>query len=154
MSHSLRAAGREPEGSLQHSFSSTKFSIFSKDGLWQRMEREGVASEYRVDYVIGSGKHASGYLVRIGDYLFQSPLCYYTRLGRYDMAPGYEENRAPDFIRAVTMEPYYATREGRDTSRVHLTNIDPRALTSNQSPVTAAMATRPGTSRRPCRAVS
>jgi len=104
MSHSLRAAGREPEGSLQHSFSSTKFSIFSKDGLCQRMEREGVASEYRVDYVIGSGKHASGYLVRIGDHLFQSPLCYYTRLGRYDMAPGYEENRAPDFIRAVTME--------------------------------------------------
>jgi len=68
------------------------------------MERGGEVSEYKVDYVIGSGNHASGYLVRIGDHLLQSPICYYKRLGRYDMAPGYEENRRPDFIRGVTME--------------------------------------------------
>ena len=66
------------------------------------MERDGSISAYRVAYVIGSGNHASGYMVRIGDHLFQSPLCYYPRLKRYDMAPGYEEYRAPDFIRAVT----------------------------------------------------
>ena len=54
--------------------------------------------------MVGSGSHASGYFVRIGDHLFQSPLCFYPRLERYDMAPGYEENRAPDFIRTVTVE--------------------------------------------------
>lgn len=105
MSHSLRRPGREPEGTFEHTLSGTKFTIYSnKGGLWQRMERDGEVSEYEVDYVIGSGNHASGFLVRIGDHLFQSPLCYYKRLGRYDMAPGYEENRRPDFIRAVTME--------------------------------------------------
>jgi len=67
------------------------------------MERDGQVSEYRVDYVVGSGKHASGYFVRIGDHLFQSPICYYPRLKRYDMAPGYEENRTPDFVRVVTL---------------------------------------------------
>jgi len=105
MAHSLRRAGGEPEGSLAHTFSGTNFTVYSKpDGLWQRMEREGDLSDYRVEYVVGSGRHASGYLVRIGNHLFQSPLCFYTRLQRYDMAPGYEENRAPDFIRAVTLQ--------------------------------------------------
>ena len=105
MAHSLRRAGKEPEGSFVHAFSGTKFTIYSnKDGLWQRMERAGDVSEYHVEYVVGSGNHASGYLVRIGNQLFQSPICYYSRLNRYDMAPGYEEYRAPDFIRAVSEE--------------------------------------------------
>ncbi len=105
MSHALRRPGREPEGSFEHSLSGTKFTIYSNSsGFWQRMERDGAVSEYRVEYAIGSGKHASGYLFRIGDHLFQSPICYYPRLKSYDMAPGYEENRAPDFVRAVTQD--------------------------------------------------
>lgn len=105
MSHSLRRAGREPEGAFEHAFSGTKFTIYSDQaGLWQRMERGGDVSQYRVEYVVGSGKHASGYLVRIGDHLFQSPICFYTRLGRYDMAPGSEATRDPDYIRPVTEE--------------------------------------------------
>ncbi len=102
MARSLRRAGKEPEGSFVYSISGTKFTIYSKpDGLWQRMERDGDVSDYHVDYVVGSGNHASGYLVRIGDHLFQSPICYYTKLNRYDMAPGYENYRAPDFIRPL-----------------------------------------------------
>ena len=105
MSHALRRPAQEPQGSFEHTLSGTRFTIYSNaTGFWQRMDRDGEVSEYRVDYVIGSGKHASGYLVRIGDHLFQSPLCYYPRLKRYDMAPGYEENRAPDFVRAVTLD--------------------------------------------------
>lgn len=105
MARSLRQAGKEPEGSFVHSVSGTKFTIYSKSGeLWQRMERDGDVSDYRVEYVVGSGNHASGYLVRIGTHLFQSPICYYTRLKRYDMAPGYEDYRAPDFIRPVAVE--------------------------------------------------
>ena len=105
MAHSLRRPSREPGGSFEHSLSGTKFTLYSNaKGFWQRMERGGEVSEYRVDYVIGSGNHASGYLVRMGDHLFQSPICYYPRVKHYDMAPGYEENRTPDFVRAVTEE--------------------------------------------------
>ncbi len=105
MAHSLRRAGHEAEGSFDHSISGTKFTIYSNpDGLWQQMERDGDMSKYHVDYVVGSGNHAAGYLVRIGKHLFQSPICYYTKLKRYDMAPGYEEYRAPDFIRPVAEE--------------------------------------------------
>lgn len=105
MAHSLRRPAREPQGSFVHAVSGTKFTVYSdRTGLWQRMERDGDVSDYRVAWVIGSGNHASGYIVRIGDHLFQSPICFYTRLGRYDMAPGSEQTLNPDFIRPVTVE--------------------------------------------------
>ena len=105
MAHSLRRPAREPEGAFVHAASNTRFVIHS-DGqeLWQRMEREGDASDYHVDYVIGSGAHAYGYLVRIGTHLFQSPICFYTGPERYDMAPGAEHAGQPDFVRPISME--------------------------------------------------
>ncbi len=104
MAHSLRRAAREPEGSFQNAFG-TKFTVYSnRTGTWQRMEHAGDTSEYRVDYVIGSGKHASGYLVRIGTHLFQSPIGYYTARHAYDMAPGYEQLADADFTRPITEE--------------------------------------------------
>jgi len=105
MSRSLRRPENEPQGEFVHSVSGTKFTVFANaEGLWQRMERDGEVSENHVEYVVGSGNHASGYLVRIGDQLFQSPIAYYSRLKRYDMAPGYEEFPAPDFYRPITEE--------------------------------------------------
>jgi hypothetical protein len=68
------------------------------------MERGGQVSEYQVAFVIGSGKHAAGSLILIGDHLFQSPICYYTNRRAYDLAPGYENLPAPDFTRVVDGE--------------------------------------------------
>jgi hypothetical protein len=68
------------------------------------MERDGKSAEYRMAYVIGSGSHASGYLIQAGGHLFQSPLCYYTNQGSYGLAPGYERLDKPDFTRAVDTE--------------------------------------------------
>ena len=56
------------------------------------------------DYVIGSGEHASGYLVDIGGHLFQSPVAYYKSRQSYDLAPGYENLPDPDFTRPVSEE--------------------------------------------------
>ena len=70
----------------------------------QRFEREGESGKQQVAYVVGSGAHAFGYLVRIGDHLFQSPLSYYTNRHLWDVAPGYEESHRPDFSRPVTLE--------------------------------------------------
>jgi hypothetical protein len=66
------------------------------------MEHAGEVSEFPVGYVIGSGAHASGYLIQIGDHLFQSPVCYYPMRHAYDLAPGYEKLADPDFTRPVT----------------------------------------------------
>ena len=98
MARSLRRPGNEPEGAFTAPGSATRFTIHSDSkGTWQRMERAGEVSEYKVAYVIGSGNHAAGYLIQAGDHLFQSPVCYYTNRRAYDLAPGFERISEPDF---------------------------------------------------------
>jgi len=74
----------------------------SPTGYWQRWENGGDTAHYRIDYVIGSGIHASGYLVDIEGHLFQSPVAFYTLRHSYDLAPGYENVPDPDFTRPVS----------------------------------------------------
>jgi hypothetical protein len=105
MALSLRPPGNEPQGTFTSAVSGTKFTIRSgTKGTWQRMERFGGSAEYPVAYVIGSGSHASGYLIQVGNHLFQSPICYYTKRRAYDLAPGYERAPEPDFTRPVGEE--------------------------------------------------
>ena len=100
MAHSLRRAGQEPDGAVDAH--GTKITMHSSPtGYWQRWENAGDASDYRVDYVVGSGNHATGYLVNLGGHLFQSPVAYYKSRQSYDLAPGYENLPQPDFTRPV-----------------------------------------------------
>jgi tetratricopeptide (TPR) repeat protein len=103
MARSLRRPGHEPPGTF--AASGIRFTVRTDDkGVWQRMERAGELSEYPVAYVIGSGSHAEGYLIQVGDHLFQSPICYYTNRRAYDLAPGFERIAEPDFTRPVGEE--------------------------------------------------
>lgn len=102
MARSLRRAGTEPQGAFTTD-SGTKFTIRAERGtIWQRIEHAGERVEYSAAYVIGSGTHASGFLIQAGGHLFQSPVCYYTSRRAYDLAPGYEKLPDPDFTRPVT----------------------------------------------------
>jgi photosynthetic reaction center cytochrome c subunit len=103
MAHALRRAGKEPDGTVSAN-GSTITMHSSPEGFFQRWENGGDKTEYRVDYVIGSGEHASGYLVDIGGHLFQSPVAYYKSRQAYDLAPGYENQRDPDFTRPISEE--------------------------------------------------
>src|ERR1022692_4901049 len=67
MAHSLSKATPQPDGSFEHAFSKTRFSIrSSSSGVIQRFERGGASSEQKIAFVIGSGVHAYGYLVEAG----------------------------------------------------------------------------------------
>ena len=102
MARALSGPTRQPAGSFDHLYSRTQFTMYADSGgPLQRLVREGEVAEQRIAYVIGSGSHASGYLVRIGDHLFQSPVCYYTQTQSWGMAPGYELDPHPDFSRPV-----------------------------------------------------
>ncbi|MEO8663551.1 MAG: tetratricopeptide repeat protein, partial [Bryobacteraceae bacterium] len=50
------------------------------------------------------GANAFSYVVRVGDYLFQSPISYYSKKKVWDVAPGYESDDNPDFTRPITVE--------------------------------------------------
>ena len=104
MGRSLRTPAGEPDGAYDHATSNTRFLIRSnQSGMFQRMQHGGENSDYRIDYVIGSGSHATCYLARVGDHLFESPICNYPGRG-YAMAPGFQENPAPAFTRPITVE--------------------------------------------------
>jgi photosynthetic reaction center cytochrome c subunit len=103
MARALRRAGREPDGTVSAN-GSTITMHSSSTGFYQRWENGEDKSEYRIDYVIGSGEHASGYLVDIGGHLFQSPVAYYKSRKAYDVAPGYENQPDPDFTRPISEE--------------------------------------------------
>ncbi|HLW80311.1 MAG TPA: tetratricopeptide repeat protein [Terriglobia bacterium] len=121
MAHSLGAVTRQPDGGFVHAASQTHFSVVEKDSaMVQRLEREGVAGDYVPAYAIGSGTHAVGYLIDLKDHLFQSPICFYTGRG-WDIAPGYEKNEAPDFLRPVTAE-CLACHAGRARPAPHSLN--------------------------------
>lgn len=103
MAHSLRRPGQEPDGTV--TAHGSKITIYSTPtGYWQRWENAGDQSEYHIDWVVGSGNHASGYLVDIGGHLFQSPVAYYKTRQSYDLAPGYENQPDPDFTRPIREE--------------------------------------------------
>ncbi len=104
MGRSLGRPTRQPPGSFVHQASNSRFSIESTDSrMIQRVERDGVKGEHEIAYQVGSGTHAFAYLIEIRGHLFQSPLGYFAGRG-WDMSPGYEAQKAPDFYRPVTQD--------------------------------------------------
>ena len=105
MANSLFRPHKQPAGRFTHVLSDTRFGIESTSkGMRHHIERNGLEADYNIAYVIGSGNNAFGYLTQIGSYLFQSPISYYSKRAIWDMAPGYERDREPDFTRPVTIE--------------------------------------------------
>ncbi len=45
---------------------------------------------HKLEFAVGSGVNGFSYAVRRGNYLFEAPLSYYARLGKWDLSPGYE----------------------------------------------------------------
>jgi Flp pilus assembly protein TadD len=108
MAHSFGRVTREPPGEFTHSVSKTRFSVETtgSPSAWtmhQLLERNGLSADYVPSYAIGSGIHAVAYLIDLRGHLFQSPICFYAGRG-WDMAPGYERNPQPDFLRPVTAD--------------------------------------------------
>jgi hypothetical protein len=100
MAQSMRLPTHEPDGVVRAPQATLLMST-NREGTRQTLESHGQTETYRVDYVIGSGTHASGYIVSLANHLFQSPVAYYRRKTAYGLAPGYETESDPDFTRPV-----------------------------------------------------
>jgi hypothetical protein len=73
------------------------FTVLSRDGVIYQSEyeldpsgAEVFRNTQKIAYVMGSGANAFSYLVQRGDYLFEAPLTYYSRIRKWDLSPGYE----------------------------------------------------------------
>jgi hypothetical protein len=87
-----------------HSKTGRQYRIFIDRG--QRQIEESFAGQYSdtraVAYSIGSGQHARSYLIEKSGRLYQAPVTYFTRTGRWDMSPGYDTDHYVGFTRRVT----------------------------------------------------
>jgi Flp pilus assembly protein TadD len=101
MAHSMRVGAKEPVGVVQVPGTTITMTTDAAHGSWQSVTSKGTTDQYRVDYVIGSGTHASGYIMDLGGHLFQSPVAYYRSRSAYGLAPGYEGKPDPDFTRPI-----------------------------------------------------
>lgn len=76
-------------------------SISQRDGrMIHSLTSGGLTAEHPVAYQIGAGKIGYTYMVRIGDYFFESPASWYRQHG-WDTSPGYANMSSPDFDRLI-----------------------------------------------------
>lgn len=72
--------------------SARTFAVEHNETGWSQSESEpGVFTvTHQLDYMVGSGENGLTFLIRRGRHLFQAPLSYYSKPGRWDFSPGYE----------------------------------------------------------------
>lgn len=112
-------AGVPLEG-FTHAKSRTVYTAFEDAGqLYHREELEiptgSMDAEHAlfptgmlpVKYVMGSGAFAHAYLLEDGEYLLQSPMTWYVKPQRYEIAPGYDETHHPGLTRVVSTRCLY-----------------------------------------------
>jgi predicted CXXCH cytochrome family protein len=91
------------EGRIIHKLSASTITIQKHDSqLEHTLERRGVIAKYPVAYSVGAGIVGYSYLVRLGHYLFQSPVSYYTQTKSWDLTPGYETDSHLDFTHQIS----------------------------------------------------
>jgi hypothetical protein len=78
-----------------------RVSTASKKPVHQAVRRGRLAA-YAPAFAIGSGNQGRSFAIAIDDAFFQSPISWYTRRALFDLSPGYETDRSPDFFRPIT----------------------------------------------------
>ncbi|MDQ2840942.1 MAG: hypothetical protein M3Y72_07890 [Acidobacteriota bacterium] len=79
--------------------------VFQDDAGWRQSEEQpGVfTDEHELAYITGSGRNGLSFIVRRGNAFLQAPLSYYSKTGRWDLSPGYEQADI-GFSRAIPEE--------------------------------------------------
>ena len=73
------------------------YTVFSRDNdLYQsvyQLSNKGkktYEAEHKLDYVVGGGLTGYSYIFRIGQWMFQAPLSFYSERGTWELSPGYQ----------------------------------------------------------------
>jgi hypothetical protein len=79
--------------------------VFHDAAGWHQTEAEPnvFVDEHKLEYVVGSGANGLSFIVRRGNNLFQAPLSFYSKPGKWDISPGYQYGDY-GFNRPVTEE--------------------------------------------------
>jgi hypothetical protein len=109
-------------------FAGLTYGVEHQTGLDQHYEQVRDAqgrplAEMRepISLIVGSGQNGRSYLVKKGDSLLASPICWYPRKQTWDLAPGYEKQN-PHFGRPVE----------RDCLFCHVNSVEPVGGATNR----------------------
>jgi hypothetical protein len=102
-------ASNEPAGAFFHAPSGTRFEIVKAGG---RLELKWKGERQPLNFFIGSRRMGRSYGFIEGGYFYQAPVGYYANRHLWDMAPGYENDRNPDFNRPITADCLFCHASG------------------------------------------
>ena len=112
-------------GRVEHQPSGSMITIEDRGGrMVHRVAERGLTVEYPIAYQIGRGIKGRTYVVRVGDYLLESPASWYQGHG-WDISPGYEALHLIDFDRPITGECLFC-----HAGEAKFADVDERRLTS------------------------
>src|SRR5579884_969545 len=104
MGRSLTRSEWVGPGRVEHEVSGSSITITEKKRqMIHTLTERGLTAEFPVAYQIGAGTKGRSYVVRIGDYLLESPASWYKGRG-WDVSPGFESLKLLDFDRPITSE--------------------------------------------------
>jgi hypothetical protein len=88
----LNQAGIPREATVPLASEGHLLRVVHDDSGWHQSETEPnvFVDEHKLDYVVGSGANGLSFIVRRGNHLFQAPLSFYSKVGKWDVSPGYE----------------------------------------------------------------
>ena len=141
MGNSIAAPAPRPEARVVHQASNSVLNVEEHDGrMVHRLTEAGYTAEFPVAYQIGANLFGYSYIVRVGDYYFQSPLSWYKRNG-WDLSPGFQTLTGIGFDRPIDQPCLYchtgATRfSGADGRRVAVTELVPITCERCHGPAT------------------
>jgi len=89
--------GQRTSGSVEDKNNQLQFESYAQDGkLYQSEHQSGSDGQeifrdmHELEWIIGAGENGYGGLIRQGTHLFQTPLSFYSKPGRWELSPGYE----------------------------------------------------------------
>ena len=109
---------------FRHAGSGAEYRVAASEGrvfLEFRRAAAGIEGKRLLEYFIGSGAAGRSYLFSYGGFLYQAPVTYYARAGRWDVSPGFERYDHIDLTRPI--EP--------NCLQCHASRVEPLAGTQN-----------------------
>ncbi len=102
MGRSIGNPTEEPDGRVQVPGAHTRATIRHKGAkLVLQLDRDGIRGSWPMAWSVGAGLVGRTDIVRVHDYLFQSPVSWYAKSLGWDLSPGYESKRIIDVDRPI-----------------------------------------------------
>lgn len=122
-----------PDAVVKHERSGSVLTVTTtKDGtMYHQVDEHGFTAKYAIPYQVGGGMQGATFLIKIDDYLLESPLSWYNAYG-WDVSPGFETKNVLDFDRGIASECMFCHSTGArfdDPDEHHLVSKDLQPIT-------------------------